>query len=190
MTQVWMYWELIWKQGSLKTHCYYLAIQVVKTDDGKYGTFLSTVPSWRNSRHTGLLRGLITSSSASSPSKQLNIFVITLRKNWSVINYKATQLSIFIAREKMETQTYRAWQMKVCALVAQSCPTLCDPTDCGPPGCSVRWILQARILEWVAIPFSRGSFRPRDRTEVSRTAGRLFTFWASREADRFTTTLP
>ena len=41
--------------------------------------------------------------------------------------------------------------------VAQSCPTLCDPTDCSPPGSSVHWIFQARILEWVAISFSRVS---------------------------------
>ena len=42
--------------------------------------------------------------------------------------------------------------------VAQSCPTLCDPVDCSPPGSSVHGILQARILEWVAISFSRGIF--------------------------------
>ena len=54
--------------------------------------------------------------------------------------------------------------------VAQSCPTLCDPMDCSPPGFSVHGIFQARILEWVAIPFSRGSSRPRDRTWVSYTA--------------------
>ena len=51
--------------------------------------------------------------------------------------------------------------------VAQSCPTLCDPVDCSPPGSSVHGILQARILEWVAISFSRGSSHPRDRTHVS-----------------------
>ena len=51
-----------------------------------------------------------------------------------------------------------------CVLVAESCPTLCDPMDCGPSGSSVHGILQARILEWVAIPFSRGSSKPRDRT--------------------------
>ena len=45
---------------------------------------------------------------------------------------------------------------------AQPCPTLCDPTDCSPPGSSVRGISQARILEWVAVPSSRGSSRPRD----------------------------
>ena len=49
--------------------------------------------------------------------------------------------------------------------VAQPCPTLCDPMDCSPPGSSVRGILQARILEWVAMPSSRGSSWPRDRTD-------------------------
>ena len=49
----------------------------------------------------------------------------------------------------------------------QSCPTLCNPTDCSPPGPSVHGILQARILEWVAMPFSRGSSPPRDQTRVS-----------------------
>ena len=47
--------------------------------------------------------------------------------------------------------------LKVRVSVAQSCPTLCDPVDCSPPGFSVHGILQARILEWVAMPFSGGS---------------------------------
>ena len=51
--------------------------------------------------------------------------------------------------------------------VAQLCPTLCDPMDCSLPGASVHGILQERILEWVAVPFSRGSSQPRDRTQVS-----------------------
>ena len=62
----------------------------------------------------------------------------------------------------------------VCVLVAQSCLTLCDSMDCSPPD-SVHRILQARILEWVPIPFSRGSSQPRDGTPVSCTAGRFFT---------------
>ena len=57
-------------------------------------------------------------------------------------------------------------------LVAKSCPTLCDPMDCSPPGSYVHGILQARILEWVAIPFPRGSFQPRNRTCVSCIASR------------------
>ena len=67
-------------------------------------------------------------------------------------------------------------------LVAQSCPTLCDPVDCSPPGSTVHGIFQARILEWVAISFSRGSSWPRDRTQVSCIAGIFFTDWAMREA--------
>ena len=51
-------------------------------------------------------------------------------------------------------------------LVAQSCPTLCDPMDCSPPGSSVYGIIQARILEWVATPSSRESSQPRNRTQV------------------------
>ena len=54
--------------------------------------------------------------------------------------------------------------------VAQSCLTLCDSTDCSPPGSSIHGILQARILEWVAISFSRGSSQPRDWTQVSCNA--------------------
>ena len=65
--------------------------------------------------------------------------------------------------------------------VAQSCLTLCDPVDCSLPGSSIDGILQARILEWVAISFSRGSSRPRDRTRVSHIAGRRFNLWATRE---------
>ena len=63
----------------------------------------------------------------------------------------------------------------VLVLVAQSCPTLCDPMVCSSPGFCVHEIFQARILEWVAISFSRGSSRPKDRTQVSCTAGRFFT---------------
>ena len=52
--------------------------------------------------------------------------------------------------------------------------------ESGPPGSSVHGVIQARILEWVAIPFSRGSSQLRDRTQVSRIAGRFFTVWAIR----------
>ena len=65
--------------------------------------------------------------------------------------------------------------------VAQLCLTLCDLMDCSLPGCSVCGILQARILEWIAISSHRGSSWPRDRTQVSCIAGRLYTVWATRE---------
>ena len=66
--------------------------------------------------------------------------------------------------------------------VTQSCPTLWDPMDCSPPGSSVHGIFQARILEWVAISFSRRSSWPRDRTWFSHIVGRRFTIRATREA--------
>ena len=59
--------------------------------------------------------------------------------------------------------------------VAQLCPTLCNPMDCSLPGFSAYGIFQARVLEWVAISFPRGSSRPRDRTRVSHMEGRFFT---------------
>ena len=67
--------------------------------------------------------------------------------------------------------------------IAQSCPTLCDPVGCSPPDSSIQGILQVRILEWVAISFSRGSSQPRDQICVSCIAGRCFTIWATREYD-------
>ena len=66
--------------------------------------------------------------------------------------------------------------------VTQSCPTLCDPMDCSLPGFSVHGIFQARVPEWVAFSFSRGSSWSRDRTQVSHIAGICFTLWATREA--------
>ena len=64
--------------------------------------------------------------------------------------------------------------------VAQSCPTLCDPM-----GSTVHGILQARILEEVAFPFSRGSSQPRDQTGISRIAHGFFTNWTTREAQEY-----
>ena len=66
----------------------------------------------------------------------------------------------------------------------QSCPTLCNPMNCSLPGSSVHGILQARILEWVAVPSSRESFQPRDRTFISMplaSASRFFTTSATWE---------
>ena len=70
---------------------------------------------------------------------------------------------------------------KVKVLVAQSCLTVCNPMDCSLPDSSVHGILQARILEWVAIPSSRWSSQLRDWTQVSYFTGRFFIIWAIRE---------
>ena len=62
--------------------------------------------------------------------------------------------------------------INIAVLVTQSCPTLRDPMDCSLSGSSVRGILQARILEWVATPFSKGFSQPRGQTWISYIAGR------------------
>ena len=69
--------------------------------------------------------------------------------------------------------------LRECVLVTQSCLTLCDPMDCSPPGFCVHGILQARILEWIAMPCSRGSSQPKDQTLISCIVGRFFTIWAT-----------
>ena len=83
------------------------------------------------------------------------------------------------------TFTY-TWVSEWVSEVAQWCPTLCNPADCSPQGSSLHGILQAWILEWVAISFSRGSSWLRDRTQVSYIIGRRFNLWATREALTYT----
>ena len=88
--------------------------------------------------------------------------------------------------EKITTHDKRSKMiMKVKVKVAQSCPTVCDPRNY-----TVRGILQARILEWVAFPFSKGSSQPRDWTQISDVAGRFFTSWATKEAQKYWSGLP
>ena len=69
--------------------------------------------------------------------------------------------------------------------VAQSCSSLCDPMDCSLLRSSVHGILQSRILEWAAVPFSRGSSKPRNWIGVSSIAEGFFTSWVTREANTY-----
>ena len=78
--------------------------------------------------------------------------------NWRIIALNGVLVSAVQGESDMKVK------------VAQLCPTLCDPMDY-----TVHGILQARILEWVAFPFSRGPSQPRDQTQVSRIADRFFT---------------
>ena len=85
-------------------------------------------------------------------------------------------------KEKVWVQYWKHLSnLKSGSKVYQSCPTLCDPMGCSLTGSSVHGIFQARILEWVAISFSRRSSQPRDWTWVSWVVGRRFTIWATRE---------
>ena len=79
--------------------------------------------------------------------------------------------------------------MKSESEVTQSCPTLCDPWTVAQPSSSVHGTLQARIWEWVAISFSRGSSRPRDQTQISCIASRRFNLWATGECTQINSTV-
>ena len=96
-------------------------------------------------------------------------------ENPEQINWKLQYSIVSIIWEKCTYMYTREWKVKV--KVAQLCPTLFDSMDY-----TVHRILQARILEWVAFPFSRRSSQPRDQTQVSRIAGGFVTTWAIREA--------
>ena len=99
---------------------------------------------------------------------------IIMHQRWFILEKNKTQqnVTLFLLDLRKEKESE----------AAQSCLTLCDPMGCRQPGASVQGIFQARVLEWVAISFSRGSSRPWDQTPVSCIAGRHFTVWASREA--------
>ena len=77
-----------------------------------------------------------------------------------------------------------SWLFYIARPDAQSCPTLCDPLDCGSPGSSVHGISQARILEWVASFSSRGSSQPRDRTQISSVSPIAGSFFTSEPSGR------
>ena len=85
--------------------------------------------------------------------------------------------------EDRKSSDFITWPFCWCRLVTKSCLTLCKPVDCSPPGSSVHGVSQARrILEWVAIPFPRGSFWPRDWTHIPCIDRWILYHWATREA--------
>ena len=96
---------------------------------------------------------------------------------WRAIVHGVTNSWTQLSTHNLAGINFIVWYgVKVKVKVTQVCLTLCDPIDY-----TVHGIFQARILEWVAIPFSRSS-QPRDQTQISRIAGRSFTVWATREA--------
>ena len=107
--------------------------------------------------------------------------ISNLQKKWQE-QYKEFSYTIHPETSSFMDCLSQWKRVKLKELVPQSYLTLCEPTVCSPPGSSVQGILQARILEWVAIPFSRSSPWPKDRTWVSCIAGGFFTTWTTREA--------
>ena len=109
-------------------------------------------------------------------------------RSWATFSVKMSLISlahrsrlmikIFLSPKPAPLLAWILWKSEV----ARLCPTLCDPMDCSLPGSFVHGIFQARVLEWVAISFSKGSSWPRGWTQVFCLAGRCFTIWATREA--------
>ena len=113
--------------------------------------------------------GTCTSWADTTEQEQISIIWLSLSWVWfqGEIKFSLSHPIVFS----------KTWESEI----TQSCPTLCNPMDCSLPRFSVHGIFQARIPEWVAISFSRGSSQPRDRTQVSCIVGRSFTVWATRE---------
>ena len=152
---------------------------------------VNQVPTCSQLKYYSQLRPLWWWPADSSPSGILSLFsdcqlyistngdlqknLVTLAENRTLEICLKTQFYCFLISDN---------NMESCrseSEVAQSCPTL-RPMDSSPPSSSVHGILQAKILEWVAISFSRGSSWPRDRTQVSHIAGRRFNLCTTREA--------
>ena len=123
--------------------------------------WVNSVRRWRSGR-PGLL------PSMRSQKVRHNLVTEQQRVNWMVLIYDIVCVCVCVC-----VHVYS---------VIQSCLTLCDPMDCSPPGSSVHGIIPVRILEWTAMPSSRGSSQPRDRTQSPALAGGLFTVWATWEA--------
>ena len=146
------------------------------------------------------MRGKIISSVRGQHDKRANVFwpryiwLFTLNYLYKLMS----DMAFVAARGRIicpvsATRFWTAWKkmsnLRACAKLYDStwkcqllnCVRLCDPMDCSLPGSLVHGILQARILERVAIPFFKGSSWPRDQMWVSCIAGRFFTVWATRE---------
>ena len=100
-----------------------------------------------------------------------NVYLETLPLSLSLLYIKNTSLNTKI--------NGHCEVLPVVKVKSLSCVLLCDPMDCSLPGSSIHGIFQARVLEWIAVSFSRGCSRPRDRTWVSHIADRCFTVWTT-----------
>ena len=115
--------------------------------------------------------GTCASWADTTEQEQINIIWLSLPWVWFQGEIKFSLPHPIISSKTWESESE----------ITRSCPTLCNTMDCSLPRVSVHGIFQARILEWVALSFSRGSSRPRDQARVSRIVGRSFTVWAASE---------
>ena len=190
-TWVWFLgWKIPWRRAWLPTPVFLLgkspgqrSLAGYSPWDRKSWTQLSTfarIQDWKRQSHCSLffICKMVT--------KSTSLFL----SHWDALFWNETVESLSLFRSSNASYHFgggRGDILIVCVgtkmvkvNVAQSCPTICDPTDS-----IVHGILQARILERVASPFSRGSSQPRDWNQVSCIAGGFFTSWATREAQEY-----
>ena len=152
-------------------------------------SLLWTVPSL-TCRHLHTMDHVLVFTSLPKQLKPQSPFPLVLSFQWIARSFPPVPFApptwspLLLNKYNWLLCTFLQAAVKMKVIVAQSCWTLCNPMDCSPPGSSVHGILQARILEWVAISFPRGSSQQRDQTWVSWIAGRFFTIWATGEASR------
>ena len=153
---------------------FYFEDVILKPPVGLKGVILSLPPPNSSHHHIlpwiskSLLMDHLTSRLLTSVSPHSGVRVIFSKHNLNHFTKSPTSPSSLLF-----------FRVCVCAKSLQSCLNLCNPMDCSPPGSSVHRILQARILEWVAMPSSGGSSQPRDRTQVSHIASGYFIIWAT-----------
>ena len=124
----------------------------------------------------GTLKSLLQHRSSKASILWHSAFFIVQLSHPYMTTGKTIALTRWTFVDKVISLLFNMLFAAVAAKLFQSCPTLCDSMDGSPPGSSVPGILRVRILEWVAISFSRGSFWPSDRTHVSRIAGDALLF--------------
>ena len=107
--------------------------------------------------------------------------ILKITKKWKQPKFSSVKYQLYMEHYSAVKGDEVLVNKNVKILVAQSFPTLCDPMDCDPQVSSIHEILQARILEWVAIPFFRESSWTRNQTWVPCIAGGFFAIWAIRE---------
>ena len=190
---VWPTWENSFSPPKCPTSVHILAIASPLPGFGSLANVLRGLSWWRwHSYHWAELNGpLLWWGTPGFPftrhlhSTGLTVLMSVFTDRWWILPcsplyaWYPTQLKYGGVFVELMCKWMDGWirMGKVKVKVTQSCLTLCDPMDY-----LVRRIPQARILEWVTFPFSRGSSQPRDWTQVSRIAGRFFTSWATREA--------
>ena len=173
----WLLGSDLWFAKCFHTVPKYLLPTCLKYRQGKY--YYPPFCRWESAQRDKMICSRISRCHLYSNPTSVSKFSTFSFRLFYIFYIGMSHKGIFVA-DVSNTVEVLIYDLKVPLLLwlllcVQSCPTLCDPTDCGLPGSSVHGSFQARILETVAISSSRGSSQPRDQTRISCVAGRFFT---------------